>query len=185
MAIKRASEARRLTGETRETAAKLLQHVLLSNRLAAKAEHIWDEWPSLRLVAAKLSWFVSPLVITGDQNVLSEALRSAIQAFHDYDGDPRGKACAFLHAVQETARSLAKLRMSARDETGGWLVWTGDEPLMGWLGALGVSSIQIIERQRSVGDAQMAVRLMSYVCTMRELRLAGLAISIVRDDDNA
>ena len=171
------SGSKKLSGETRETAAKLLQQVLRRTRLTARADRIWEDWPSLRLVGAKLCWFVSPLIVTAEHNVLNDALHGAISAYHENSGEPRDKARAFLHSIQQIANRLARLRMSARDETDNWLIWTGDEPLMGWLTALGVSSVQIIERQRAVGSAQMAVRLMSYVCTMRELRLAGLAIT--------
>lgn len=138
---------------------------------------IWEDWPALRTVALKLAWFISPFIeIKGSNNLLEHMLRKAIAVFRATRGEQRDKARAFLHCVQETADVLAGLRISVLDSEGHWNIWQYDEPLIEWMAIHKVHSVQIKPLARRSDSGPIALCLMGYVCTMRDLRMAGVGL---------
>lgn len=155
-------------------AAQILSRMLRHCRLAREAESIWDDYPSLRNVALKLCWYLSPYIECGGENLLASTLKKAIDDFQADAGDNRARA--FLAAVQAGAVALCAVRVSARECEAGWLVWECEEPLMDWIEAIGANAVQVIFREEPLKAGPIVVRMMGQVCTIRDLRVAGLSV---------
>lgn len=161
----------------RVEAEKILSTIIKSVQIGKLAQPIWEDWPALRLVAVRLCWYLSPYLETESGNILEECLTNAIHAYHDHDADGPVRAKLFLNRIGDVSSTLASLRISVKKGTGEWVIWPCDTPLMAWMTELGSSTVQIRQRQPMDAPQQIALCLMSSVCTMRDLQFAGIGIS--------
>lgn len=158
----------------KQEAAKILSRMLRFCRLTGEAGHIWEDCPALQSVALKLCWYLSPYIECGGANLLASTLTKAIL---DYQAAPaESRARAFLQAVQGGAIALCAVRVSAKDDEESWQIWECEEPLMDWMEMIGVSAIQVVFREEPIDAGPVIVRMMGHVCSVRDLRVAGVVI---------
>lgn len=127
------------------------------------------------VVALKLCWFLSPYIESGNENLLETTIHRAVRAYLSAANGERPRA--FLNAVRDGAEMLGVLRVSARDKDDGWLIWDYEESLMDWLDEQGASAVQVTVRAQPLDAGPLVVRLMAQVCTVRDLRVAGLMVA--------
>lgn len=159
------------------SAASAVRSALRSLNLEDRSQKIYMTWPALYTVSLQFCRFVSPFVpAESGKPLLEEALHEAIEAYFKFGReDDRNGIERYIATLASKAGDLSRLRLSVRAEEGeGWVIWNYDDPLLDWMSAHGRKAIQIRMRDKPVPKGPILIKLLSYICSVRDLQIAKL-----------
>lgn len=161
------------------SAPEALRTAVANIGLAREAERIFLELPALRNVALQYCRYVSPLVPLEDGQCLLEAtLRDAIAGYSEAAvRDPERAMRTFIQALARSVGELCRVRLSVQTRDGSWLIWTYDEPLIEWMPRHGRKALQIRRRDKPVAKGPVLVKMLGYICSVRDLQVAHLDLA--------
>jgi hypothetical protein len=151
-----------------------LARALNNTGVRRAADSIFFDWPMLRPVAKRFTRYVTPLIELEDgSNLLERSLQMAVEAYNDVTRSYGEEGVrAFLEALAQGVDPLSALRLSVRTREGHWAIWNYDQPLSDWMAAHERRTVQIKRREQPVERGPIRLKMLSYVCSVRDMQMA-------------
>lgn len=160
------------------SAPEALQIALRGAGIENDADRIFYTIPSLHTVALQFCRYVSPFIEMDGQSVLQMAFNDAVSGFMEHEpGDTRQGIHLFIARLAKYVDVLCRVRLSVQTEDGAWVIWQYDEPVYDWMAAHGRKAVQIRLRSEPVEKGPIVLKLLSYMCSVRDLQIAKLDLS--------
>lgn len=158
------------------SATDSLQIALFNIGLEKDAQRIFGIWPALRTVSLQYCRYVSPFIeLESGENLLEVSLSDAIESFKKHEADdPRKGVQAFIAEFPKRVVDLCRVRLSVQTEEGGWVIWQYDQPVLDWMAIHGRKAVQIRRREDPFDKGPVLVKLLSYICSVRDLQMADM-----------
>ncbi len=146
---------------------------------SAKIERVAGEafmsMPNLKDVAVRYCRYVSPYVQAGDRSLVEAAMTDAINAYNKVKRQGEQTILrAYLGALVDRVDTLCEVRMSVQNDTGRWIIWDYEQPVHDWMAQHGRKTLQIKVRDKAVMSGPVLVKMLSHICTTRDLQNAGV-----------
>ena len=131
--------------------------------------------PNLKDVAIQYCRYVSPYVHVGDRSLVEAAMTDAIIAYGKVKRQNEQTILrAYLGALVDRVDTLCSVRMSVQSGEGRWVIWDYEQPVHDWMAAHGRKTLQIKTRDKAVASGPVLVKMLSHICTTRDLQHAGV-----------
>ena len=158
------------------SATESLQTALSNIGLEKDAERIFDAWPALRTVSLQYCRYVSPFIeLETGESLLELTMADAINSFKMYEATEQRKGIqAFIAEFPKRVVDLCGVRLSVQTEEGGWVIWQYDQPVLDWMAIHGRKAVQIRRREDPFEKGPVLVKLLSYICSVRDLQMADM-----------
>jgi hypothetical protein len=150
-------------------------------KLERVAEDAFMDMPNLRDIAVRYCRYVSPYVQAGSRSLVEAALADALVSYSKVKRQNEQHILrAYLGALIDHVDTLCEIRISIQTDKGRWPIWDYEQPLYDWMAAHERKALQITKRDKAVASGPVLVKMLSHICTTRDLQHACVDLSNLR-----
>ncbi len=134
--------------------------------------------PNLKNISVRYCRYVSPYVQDGGRTLVEAAIADAIHAYNKTKRQSEQNILrAYIGALVDRIDTLCAVRMSVQVDTARWVIWDYEQPVHDWMAEHGRKTIQIKTREKAVPSGPVLVKMLSHICTTRDLQHACVDLS--------